>query len=108
GRLMFRATLQRLRSDEMSGRVVVFARASDFGGVMVGRPVRFTARINRPTRHDLTVAVLIASGRPTMGTASAVQRAAHAVRSRFAAAARDTLPADRAAILPALVLGDTS
>ncbi len=108
GRLMFRATLQRLRADEMSGRVVVFARASDFGDVMVGRPVRFTARINRPARDDLTVAVLNASGRPTMGTASAVQRAAHAVRSRFAAAARDTLPADQAAMLPALVLGDTS
>jgi competence protein ComEC len=108
GRLMFRATLQRLRADEMSGRVVVFARASDFGAVMVGQPVRFTARINRPTRRDLTVAVLIASGRPTMGTAGAVQRAAHAVRSRFAAAVRDTLPADQAAMLPALVLGDTS
>jgi len=116
GRLMFRATLQRLRADEMSGRVVVFARASDFGsetggvtsGVMVGQPVRFTARINRPVRHDLTVAVLNASGRPTMGTAGAVERAAHAVRSRFAAAVRDALPAEQAAMLPALVLGDTS
>jgi competence protein ComEC len=108
GRLMFRATLQRLRADEISGRVVVFARASDFGETMVGQPVRFTARINRPARRDLTVAVLIASGRPTMGTAGAAQRAAHAVRSRFAAAGRDTLPADQAAMLPALVLGDTS
>lgn len=108
GRLMFRATLQRLRDDEVSGRVVVFARATDFGGVMVGQPVRFTARITRPTRHDLTVAVLNASGRPTMGTASPVQRAAHAVRGRFAAAAREALPAGQAAMLPALVLGDTS
>jgi competence protein ComEC len=108
GRLMFRATLQRLRDDEVSGRVVVFARASDFGDLMVGQPVRFTARINRPGRRDLTVAVLNASGRPTMGTAGAVQRAAHAVRRRFAAAVRDTLPADEAAMLPALVLGDTS
>jgi competence protein ComEC len=112
GRLMFRATLQRLRTDEISGRVVVFARSSDFAsetdGVTVGRPVRFTARINRPARRDLTVAVLIASGRPTPGTAGAAQRAAHAVRSRFAAAVRDTLPADQAAMLPALVLGDTS
>jgi len=108
GRLMFRATLQRLRDDEMSGRVVVFARVSDFAELMVGQPVRFTARINRPTRRDLTVAVLTASGRPTMGTAGAVQRAAHAVRGRFAAAVRETLPADEAAMLPALVLGDTS
>jgi competence protein ComEC len=108
GRLMFRATLQRLRADDVSGRVVVFARASDFGEVMVGQSVRFTARINRPARRDLTVAVLNASGRPTMGTAGVVQRAAHTVRSRFAAAARDTLPAEQAAMLPALVLGDTS
>lgn len=67
GRLMFRATLQQLRSDQMSGRVVVFARGPDFGGLMVGQPVRFTARIGRPTRRDLTVAVLTASGRPTLG-----------------------------------------
>ncbi|MEI7715708.1 MAG: ComEC/Rec2 family competence protein, partial [Mycobacterium sp.] len=40
--------------------------------------------------------------------AGAVQRAAHRVRGRFAAAARDTLPAEQAAMLPALVLGDTS
>ncbi len=67
-RLMFRATLQRLRTAQASGRVVVFARASDFGAVMVGQPVQFAARITRPTRRDLTVAVLNASGRPTMGT----------------------------------------
>ncbi|UXA05261.1 ComEC/Rec2 family competence protein [Mycobacterium sp. SMC-2] len=112
GRLMFRATLQRLRDAQTSGRVVVFARAADFESpadvLMVGRPVRFTARISRPTRRDLTVAVLNASGRPVAGTAGAVQRAAHALRGRFAAAVRDTLPAEQAAMLPALVLGDTS
>jgi competence protein ComEC len=105
---MFRATLQQLGADEISGRVVVFAPASDFGNVLVGQPVRFTARITRPSRHDLTVAVLNATGRPTLGRASAVQRAAHAVRSRFVAAVRDVLPSDQAAMLPALVLGDTS
>ncbi|MBV9320260.1 MAG: competence protein, partial [Mycobacterium sp.] len=46
-RLMFRATLQRLGPDEISGRVVVFASARDFGEVMVGQPVRFDARITR-------------------------------------------------------------
>jgi competence protein ComEC len=108
GRVMFRANLRRLRDDDVSGRVVVFARASDFGDLVVGQPARFTARINRPARRDLTVAVLNASGRPTLGTAGAVQRAAHSVRRRFAAAARETLPADQAAMLPALVLGDTA
>ena len=108
GRLMFRATLQRLRSDEMSGRVTVFGRAADFGAVMAGQPVQFSARIGRPTRRDLTVAVLNATGRPTMGRAGVVQWTAHTVRSRFAAAVREVLPGDQAAMLPALVLGDTS
>ena len=108
GRLMFRANLQRFRENEMSGRVVVFARAADFGEVMVGQPVRFSARISRPVRHDLTVAVLNATGRPTMGEAAAIQRAAHTVRARFAATVRGVLPAQQAAMLPALVLGDTS
>jgi competence protein ComEC len=70
--------------------------------------VRFTARVSRPTRRDLTVAVLNASGRPAMGIAGPMQRAAHGVRSRFAAAVRHTLPTEQAAMLPALVLGDTS
>jgi competence protein ComEC len=108
GRSIFKASLQRVRDAQTSGRVVVFARGSDFGAVMVGQPVQFTARITRPARRDLTVAVLNASGRPTMGTASAVQRAAYGVRSRFAAAVRETLPGEQAEMLPALVLGDTS
>ncbi|MEE6178609.1 ComEC/Rec2 family competence protein [Mycobacterium sp. 050134] len=120
GRLMFRANLRRVGDDELSGRVVVFARASEFtvqddpkdgpqaGPVLPGRPVRFTARIGRPLRHDLTIAVLTATGRPTAGTAGAAQRAAQTVRGRFAAAVRAVLPADQAAMLPALVLGDTS
>ena len=112
GRLMFRATLQRLGDDEMSGRVLVFAQTSDFGSedgsVLVGQPMRFTARISRPSRRDLTVAVLNATGRPTFGRAGVVQRAASAVRSRFVTAVRGVLPPDQAAMLPALVLGDTS
>jgi len=111
-RLMFRATLQRLRDDEIFGRVVVFARASDFdsadGSIIVGQPMRFTARISRPSRHDLTVAVLNMTARPTFGRASTVQQAAQGVRTRFVAAVRGVLPADQAAMLPALVLGDTS
>jgi competence protein ComEC len=108
GRLMFRATLRQLGPNRMSGRVVVFAPARDFNAVMVGQPVRFRARITRPTRHDLTVAAVNAIGQPTMGRAGPIHRAAHAVRTAFAATARQVLPADQAAMLPALVLGDTS
>jgi len=107
-RIMFRATLQRLGAHEISGRVVVFARALEFSKVMVGQPMEFGARITRPTRHDLTIAVLNATGETTVGRAGPVSRAAHAVRERFATAAREVLPAQQAAMLPALVLGDTS
>jgi competence protein ComEC len=114
GRIMFRARLLQLRDDEIAGRVVVFARSSDpsdssgFGELMVGQPVRFSARISHPVRHDLTVAVLTATGQPELGSAGAVPRAAHSVRSRFAAAAHRVMSADQAAMLRALVLGDTS
>lgn len=108
GRLMFRATAERLGEEQISGRVVVFAPARAFSDVMVGQPMQFRARITRPTRHDLTVAVFNAIGEPTTGRATPLHRAAYAVRARFADEARRVLPADQAAMLPALVLGDTS
>ncbi len=108
GRLMFRGSLRAVDSDEMSGRVVVFASAGGFTELTAGQPVAFKARISRPTRRDLTVAVLSATGEPTLGEAAPIQRAAQRVRSEFATAARASLPVDQAAMLPALVLGDTS
>ncbi|WP_445165977.1 ComEC/Rec2 family competence protein [Mycolicibacterium sp. Dal123E01] len=108
GRLMFRGTLSELNGTQMPGSVVVFAPVMGFGDLMAGQPARFKARITRPTRHDLTVAALNATGEPALGRASPLQRAANAVRVRFADLARGVLPADQAAILPGLVLGDTS
>lgn len=103
GRLLFRADL----TDD-GGRVVVFAPSSGYAELTAGRPARFRARITVPRRPDLTVAALSATGRPVLGDASALQRAAAGVRARFATAAREALPADQAALLPGLVLGDTS
>lgn len=108
GRTMFRATLQTLDGHEISGRIIVFASDVDFARVSAGRPVGFRARIGRPTRRDMTVAVLSAVGKPTSGTATALHRVANGVRVGFADAARTALPAEQAAMLPALVLGDTS
>ena len=108
GRLMFRGSLQTVGSDEMSGRVVVFASMAGFAELTAGRPAAFKARVARPSRRDLTVAVLSATGEPTLGEAAPIQRAGQRVRSSFATAARSVLPADQAAMLPALVLGDTS
>ncbi|MCV7281268.1 ComEC/Rec2 family competence protein [Mycolicibacterium flavescens] len=107
-RTMFRASLLLLDGHEVSGRVVVFASTGDVAELTAGTPVRLKARIGRPTRRDLTVAVLSAVGDPTLGEAAAIHRAAHGVRAEFAAAARRSLPVDQAATLPALVLGDTS
>lgn len=108
GRLMFGGTLRAFDGDEMSGRVLVFAPAAGFAGLSAGQPARFKARVSRPNRHDLTVAVLNATGKPVLGDASPIQRAARAVRTRFAETARSVLPVDQAAVLPGLVLGDTS
>lgn len=108
GRLMFRATLRTVDGRPMRGRVVVFASMRGFAEVSAGRPAAFRAQLGRPDRRDLTVAVLSASGRPVLGAASPVQRTAHGVRTGFADAARAVLPAEPAAMLPALVLGDTS
>lgn len=105
-RMMFRGNLTSLDGTLGDGRVVVFASALDFGDLTAGLPAAFSARISPPTRRDLSVAVLAATGRPVLGTASAIQRAAQRVRDRFADAARRVLPVDQAAMLPALVLGD--
>lgn len=108
GRLMFRGDLATVADVEMAGAVSVFATGPDFGRASPGRPIRFRARLARPSRRDLSVAVLTAVGRPEFGSAPAVQRAAQSLRERFAAACRAVLPAAEAAILPGLVLGDTS
>ena len=105
---MFRGSLQALDGVEAYGRVVVFASVVSYDELTAGRPVTFRARIGRPTRRDLTVAVLSATGEPTIGQAPGWQRLAAGVRAEFSEAARTVLPADQAAMLPALVLGDTS
>ncbi|MDT5402496.1 MAG: competence protein ComEC [Mycobacterium sp.] len=107
-RLMFRGSLQALDGAESYGRVVVFASVVGYDELTAGRPVTFRARIGRPTRPELTVAVLSATGEPTLGRAPGWQRVAARVRTEFTDAARAVLPADQAAMLPALVLGDTS
>lgn len=107
-RTMFRGALKVLDGHEAAGRVVVFASAAAFSELSAGRPVGFRAQVGRPTRSDLTVAVLSATGQPTWGEAATVYRTAHEIRAGFADAARGALPADQAAMLPALVLGDTS
>lgn len=108
GRVMFRARLLAIDDHRQSGRVLVFASVRGYGDLTAGRPAAFRAGVGRPTRRDLTVAVLSASGEPRSGEAGPVHRAAAEVRHDFAEAARGSLPPDQAAMLPALVLGDTA
>ncbi len=108
GRVMFRADLTRIADRESAGAVMVFAPGLDFAALGTGQPARFRARVSRPVRRDLTVAVLNPVGRPEFGRPPVLQRSAAAIRERFGAVARDVLPADQAAVLPALALGDTS
>ena len=82
-RLMFRGSLQSLDGVESSGRVVVFASVVGYDELTAGRPVTFLARIGRPTRPELTVAVLSATGEPTLGEAPNWQRVAARVRTEF-------------------------
>ena len=107
-RLVFRGTLDAFDGKPSSGRVVVFAPAAGYGELTAGRPAAFRAVVAKPTRPDLSVALLTAAGKPQLGTAPRWQRAAATVRADFAEAARAVLPPDQAAILPALTLGDTS
>ncbi len=108
GRVMFRGVLAEVDGHRQSGRVLVFASGAGYGELTVGRPAAFRARISRPLRRDLSVAVLSATGAPRLGRASPPNRMAAAVRRHFADATRAVLPADQAAMLPALVLGDTT
>jgi competence protein ComEC len=108
GRIMFRAGLRDLDGGPLTGMVLVFAPVTDFAALTVGRPATFRARIGRPLRPDLSVAVLTAIGEPTLGAVPAVRRLSGHIRSEFAETARRVLPADQAAMLPALVLGDMS
>ncbi len=108
GRVMFRATLLELRGSPSSGRVVVFASGRGYAELAAGQPAAFRARVGAPMRRDLSVAVLTARGDPVLGDAAPVLRLAHHVRGEFARAARRVLPTEEAAVVPALVLGDTS
>jgi competence protein ComEC len=108
GRVMFRARLLAMGEQRQDGRVLVFASVVGYGDLTAGRPAAFRARVGRPIRRDLTVAVLSATGEPRLGQASPMHRVAADVRGDFGAAARVALPADQAAMRPALVLGDTA
>ncbi|TEA03826.1 ComEC/Rec2 family competence protein [Mycobacteroides salmoniphilum] len=91
-----------------AGSVVVFGSSSLLSAVAVGDTLQLRAVVTRSVRRDLTVVTLAAVGEPTVVGHSPIHGAANGIRDRFVEVARSALPADQAALLPALVLGDTS
>ncbi|MEU2035682.1 ComEC/Rec2 family competence protein [Nocardia amamiensis] len=108
-----RADLREYRRGGMTvragGSVVILASGQEWSELAPGRPVEFRARVDHPTRSDLTVVALHAQEPPTVaGPLPWWQRIANSVRTDFAASAMRALSPDAAGLLPALVVGDTS
>ncbi|WP_134063689.1 ComEC/Rec2 family competence protein [Mycobacteroides salmoniphilum] len=110
GRAMVRADLVAMGDPAQPsvGSVIVFGSSSLLGAVEVGDTVQLRAVVTRSARHDLTVVTLAAVGEPAVIGHSPIHGAANGIRDRLVEVARSALPADQAALLPALVLGDTS
>ncbi|MUM16130.1 ComEC family competence protein [Mycobacterium sp. CBMA271] len=110
GRAMVRADLVSMGEPARpsAGAVTVFGSASLLGAVAVGDTVQLRAAASRPSRRDLTIATLTATGDPQVLGHSSIHHTANGIRDRFVEVAGSALPAEQAALLPALVLGDTS
>ncbi len=110
GRAMLRADLVAMGDPARpsAGSVVVFGSSSLLGTVAVGDNVQLRAAVTHPMRRDLVVVTLTATGEPRVIGRSPIYGAANGIRDRFADVARSALPPDQAALLPGLVLGDTS
>ena len=97
------------RSVETGGSVVVFAPADSWGDLLPGQSVTARVRAAPHTGPGTTVALLRAETAPTtVGPPPVWQRWAGTVRDRLAQVGSAVLPADRAGLLPGLVVGDTT
>ncbi|MGW4478734.1 ComEC/Rec2 family competence protein [Rhodococcus triatomae] len=111
--VMVRVTLRSMTAGrdafDVGGAVLVFAPGEGWRDLLPGSRVQFRGRAGETDRADLTVAVVRATGPPTVvGEPPWHQRAAGYVRDRFAEAASRALSDDAAGLLPGLVVGDTS
>ncbi|GAA5068684.1 ComEC/Rec2 family competence protein [Nocardia callitridis] len=91
------------------GEVVILAAGQEWATLSPGHQLDFLARVSAPSRSDLTIVALRATGPPkVIGTLPWWQRAAGSMRASFASAAEHALSPDPAGLLPALVVGDVS
>ncbi|MCD5420701.1 DNA internalization-related competence protein ComEC/Rec2 [Rhodococcus pyridinivorans] len=97
------------RSMDTGGSVVVLAPADSWGDLLPGQSVTARVRAAPHTGPGTTVAVLHTENAPTVvGPPPVWQRWAGTVRDRLAQVSSAVLPADRAGLLPGLVVGDTT
>lgn len=109
---LLRVRVERVRAADrpIAVRVPVLLIGLDpaWRGLIPGQRVRANARLAPPRHAELLAAVGIVRGPPQpIGEPPAVQRAAETVRARLRAASA-VLPADQGAVLPGMVVGDTS
>lgn len=112
-RVLITATVTAVRSgpDRISSPapVTVFAPADGWGEVLIGERLRGRAAVQAPDRADLTAAVLQMRGPPShREPGPAVWRISGGLRDGLSARAERVLAPAEAALLPGLVLGDTS
>jgi competence protein ComEC len=91
------------------GRVVLLAPAAGWAGLLPGQRATASGTLGPSTRGDLTVAVLRTRGPPRdVGPPPGMQLAAGDLRAGLRDAAHAVLGEEPAALLPGLVVGDTS
>ncbi|WP_255182391.1 ComEC/Rec2 family competence protein [Rhodococcus sp. 06-1460-1B] len=93
----------------VGGRVSIVAPESTWSALLPGQQITVRGRLGVPTRSDMTVAVIRTTGPPVaVGEPGPVSSAAGSFRSNLADVAQNSLPSDRAGLLPGLVVGDVS
>lgn len=112
-RVLITATVTAVRSGRdwisSSAPVTVFAPADGWGEVTIGERLRGRAGVQAPGRADLTAAVLQMRGPPSLQEPGpAVWRISGGLRDGLTDRAERVLAPAEAALLPGLVLGDTS
>ena len=93
----------------LRGAVVLLAPARDWAGLLPGQEVTLSGQLGPSQRADLTVATVRVRGAPTLiGEPPRVQRAAGFLRAHLHDASARVLSGEPGALLPGLVVGDTS
>lgn len=107
--VLVRADLVADGTQRLGGAVVVLAPARGWAGLLPGQHVNTRGKAAPPARRDLTVASIRVRDPPTLvGRPGLLQRAAGSLRTGLRDTAVTTLGPETGALLPGLVVGDTS